>query len=115
MQATLRGLNLTLALALEIGMLAAFGFAGLAATEIWWLRWVLMLALPALAIVLWAVWAAPRARKRRLKGPALLLFKVVMFGAAAALLWASGQAAAGGLFAVLAAINLLAGMALGQE
>lgn len=35
METTLKGLNLALAFALEIAMLAAFGFAGLAATGIW--------------------------------------------------------------------------------
>ena len=40
---------------------------------------MLAVGLPAIAIVLWALWAAPRAGKRRLKMPALLVFKVCDF------------------------------------
>jgi hypothetical protein len=104
----LRNANLLLAFIIEVAMLAAFCFAGWMATPVLWLRIVLAVGLPGLAILLWAVWAAPKAGKRRLPMPQLLIFKVVMFALATAAWWAAGQAFIGSIFAALAAINLLA-------
>ena len=103
----LRGGNLVLAFAVELAMLAGFAVAGWAATPILWLRIVLALALPGLAIAMWAVWAAPKARKRRLKPGPLLLFKLAIFGAATIAWWLAGQGFIAAIFGTLAAINLL--------
>jgi len=111
---SLRSGNMLLAFLLEVAMLAAFCYAGWTATPILWLRIVLAVGLPALAIVLWGMWAAPRAGKRRLKMPALMIFKAIIF-AAATVAWAiAGQAFIGAIFAVLAAINVLAMLAFRQ-
>ena len=60
--------NMALAFAVEIAMLAGFAFAGWAATDILWLRIILAIMLPGIAIAMWAVWAAPKASKKtRLK------------------------------------------------
>ena len=99
--------NLALAFAVELAMLAGFAVAGWAATPILWLRIMLAVALPALAATVWAVWAAPRARKRRLKPVPLLLFKLVAFGAAMLAWWLAGHELLAAIFGVLAAINLL--------
>lgn len=112
---TLRAANLTLAFLLELGMLAAFAVAGWAATEIGWLRLVLAIGWPALAIVLWAVWAAPKAGKRRLKPAPLLVFKILIFAVATVAWWAAGQGFVAAVFGVLAAINLAAATAFGQS
>lgn len=99
--------NLALAFAVELAMLAAFAFAGWAATPILWLRFVLTIALPGIAIVLWSVWAAPKAKKRRLKPGPLFLFKLAIF-AVATLAWAlAGFPFIAAVFGTLAAINLL--------
>jgi len=112
---TFRSGNLLLAFLLELAMLAAFCIFGwTAAGEATWLKFVLALGLPALAIAAWAIWGAPRSRTR-LKGRGLLIFKIVMFGLATVAWWGAGQTFIGTIFAVLAAINLLAGMAFGQE
>jgi hypothetical protein len=99
--------NLALAFAVEIAMLAAFAVAGWASTPILWLRIVLTIALPAIAILTWAVWAAPKARKRRLKPGPLLVFKLVIFGFATLAWWLAGLGLIAAIFGVLAAINLL--------
>lgn len=110
MIATLRGANLALAFLLELAMLAALAFAGWMASDVFWLRLVLAIALPGLAIVLWGLFAAPRSA-RRLEGRALLGFKIIIFAVAAAALWAAGQALAAVVFGALVAINLgLAGV-----
>ena len=103
---SLRRANLLLAFIIELGMLVAFCYAGWAVTHVLWLRIVVAIALPALAIVLWATWAAPKAGKRRLKMPALLWFKLGMFAAATGALWGVGEAFIGSVFGVLALVNL---------
>ena len=109
-----RSANLLLAFSLELAMLAAFFAAGLA-LPLGWLRYALAAALVGLAIATWGVWAAPRAGKRRLKMPALLWFKLLMFALATAAWWVAGQGFIGSIFGVLAAINLMAASALGQH
>ena len=104
---SLRRGNMLLAFLLELGMLAAFCFAGWAATGILWLRIILAIGLPALAILLWAVWAAPKAGKRRLKMPQLMIFKVIIFAFATAAWWAAGQAFIASIFGALVVINVL--------
>ena len=114
MLASLRNGNLLLAFLLELAMLAAFALAGWVSTNILWLRIVLAVGLPGIAIVLWAVWAAPRAGKRRLKPTPLLLFKLIMFGFATAAWWVAGQSFIGAIFGALAVIHLSAAAAFRQ-
>ncbi len=107
MLTSLRRGNLLLAFLLELGMLAAFCFAGWVSTPVIWLRLLLAVGLPAVAIVAWALWAAPRAGKRRLKMPALMIFKVAIFALATAAWWAAGQAFLASIFGALVVINVL--------
>jgi hypothetical protein len=111
---SLRSGNLLLAFLLEVAMLVAFCRAGWSATRVMWLRIVLAIGLPAVAIALWAVWAAPRAGKRRLKMPALLIFKAVIFVLAGAAWWVAGQAFIASIFTALVAINFVGMWAFGQ-
>jgi hypothetical protein len=106
--------NLALAFAVEIAMLAAFAAAGWVATPILWLRIGLAIALPGIAIVLWSVWAAPKAKKRRLKPGPLLVFKIIILGFATLAWWIAGLGLIAALFGVLAAINLLGIVAFRQ-
>jgi hypothetical protein len=106
--------NLALAFFVELAMLVAFAAAGWAATPILWLRIVLMVALPGIAIAMWAVWAAPKAKKRRLKPGPLLLFKTIIFAAATLAWWVAGMGLIAAIFGVLAAINLLGIVAFRQ-
>jgi hypothetical protein len=106
--------NLALAFAVEIAMLAAFAAAGWASTPILWLRIVLTIALPGIAILLWAVWAAPKAKKRRLKPRPLLLFKLIIFGFATLAWWFAGMGLIAAVFGALATINLLGIVAFRQ-
>jgi hypothetical protein len=105
---SLRSGNLLLAFLMEVAMLAAFCVAGWSLDTAIWLRIVLAVGLPGVAIAAWAAWAAPRAGKRRLKMPALLIFKIVMFALATAAWWVAHQEFFAAVFAVLAAINLAA-------
>ena len=102
----LRAGNMALAFAVELAMLAGFALAGWSATPILWLRVVLAMALPGIAIVLWAIWAAPKAKKWRLKPRPLMAFKLIIFAAATLAWWLAGQPFAAAVFGTLAAINL---------
>jgi hypothetical protein len=110
----MRNGNLLLALLIEIVMLVAFCAAGWSVPGALWLKIVLAVALPGLAIVAWGLWAAPKAGERRLKMPALIYFKAVMFGLAVVAFWFAGQGFIGTVFAVLAAINLVAAITFRQ-
>ncbi len=114
MMQMLRVGNLVLAFALELAMLAAYFVTGWWSTDIMWLRFVLAIGLPALAIVLWAVWAAPKARKTRLHGAPLVTFKLLIFGVAVAGLCAVGWWIPGVTLAVLVVANLAAAAMFGQ-
>lgn len=114
MQSSLKNGNLALAFAVELAMLAAFALAGWTATPILWLRLILTVALPGIAIVMWAVWAAPKAKKRRLKPGPLFLFKVIIFGFATLAWWLAGMSLIAAIFGTLAAINLIAAAAFKQ-
>jgi hypothetical protein len=114
MFSSLRAGNLALAFAIELAMLAAFAVAGWSATPILWLRIVLAIGLPGLAILLWAVWAAPKAGKRRLKPRPLLLFKIVIFGFATLAWWLAGLGFIAAVFGTLAAVNVLGMVAFRQ-
>jgi len=111
---SLRGGNLMLAFVLEVAMLAAFALAGWTRPSVLWVRVVLAIGLPASAILLWAVWAAPKAGKRRLRMPALLIFKFAIFAVATAAWWAAGQPFIAAVFGTLVVINLGAAMLFGQ-
>ncbi len=111
---SLRSGNMLLAFLLEVAMLAAFCYAGWVSTNTLWLRIVLAVGLPALAILLWAVWAAPKAGKRRLKMPGLMIFKLAIFAAATLAWWVAGQAFFAAIFGALVVINLLGMLAFRQ-
>ncbi len=103
----MRAGNLALAFAVELAMLAGFATAGWAATPVLWLRLALAVALPGIAIALWAVFAAPKAKKRRLAPRPLLLFKLVLFSLATLAWWVAGLPFIAAVFGALAAVNLL--------
>jgi hypothetical protein len=111
---SLRSGNMLLAFLLEVAMLAAFCYAGWVLPPVMWLRIGLAIGLPALAIVLWGMWAAPRAGKRRLKMPALMIFKLIIFALATAAWVVAGQAFIAAIFGALVVINLLAMLAFRQ-
>jgi len=111
----LRNANLGLALLLELSMLLALSVwaESLEGMDLLMRGMVAVLAVGA-AMTVWAVWGAPRS-ERRLVGPALLMFKIGMFGIAALALWAAGLGWWAALFSVLVAMNLALAQVWGQE
>lgn len=95
--------NLALAFLTELGALLGFAMAGMLASG--WLQLVAGAAGVVAFVVLWGIFAAPRS-KRRLKGLALVGFKVGMFAVAVLILVLAGFVGWAALLAVLVAINL---------
>jgi hypothetical protein len=96
--------NLGLAFALELSAIAALGYWGFHVPGSATIRIVLGIGAPALAIVLWALFAAPKAT---FAAPAWYgLTAALVFGGAAAGLWMSDQRVPGVLLPVLFVANL---------
>ena len=75
-------INLVLRLLLELAMIAALFTWGVRVADPMWLKTLLGVAAPALAVFLWGALIAPRA-PRRLADPARLVLEIVLFGLAA--------------------------------
>lgn len=81
--------NLGLAFLLELGAVAALGYWGWRTGGTLPIRLTLAIAVPAVAVVLWGLFAAPQAT---VSVPVLaVLTKVVVFGGAAMALWQLDQ------------------------
>jgi hypothetical protein len=110
----LKLLNLALAFALELVMLAAFGiFAFAVLPDSWW-RFVLATAQIGVAIVLWARWAAPKSATR-LPMPRRALFKVVMLESGAIALALAGEPVGAAVVGAAVILNLTLAWLWGQE
>jgi hypothetical protein len=105
--------NLAAAFLLELCMLGAFAFWGFRTGEGLLMQLVLGIGVPALAVVLWGVFLAPKSG-RRLTGSAYLALKALLFGLAALALAAAGQTALALIFAAAAAINQALLLAWGE-
>ncbi|GAB3552524.1 YrdB family protein [Spirosoma fluminis] len=82
--------NQVLAFALELCMLYMLGAWGYETGESNGWKYVLAIGVPAIAIVLWGYYAAPRS-DHRLVYPDLSMFKLVLFGSTAFVWYKSGH------------------------
>ncbi|MER7951572.1 YrdB family protein [Streptomyces sp. NPDC096079] len=96
--------NEGLAFLLELAALAVLAWWGWEAAENVALRLLCAVAAPALAAVVWGLFAAPRARFRVPLG-VVLLVQALVFGAAAAALLALGRPVWATAFGLVALVN----------
>lgn len=101
-KAGLRAANALLGFVLEVALLATLVYWGLAQSSPWNL--VLAIGLPAVTVVLWGVFLAPRSERRLAPGPVRWL-ALLAFLAGAAALAAAGAPGFAVLLAVCAAVN----------
>lgn len=101
---TLKNTNLGLAFLLELCALVAFGYWGFTVGPNLLLKIVLVIGIPALAILWWSLFGAPTANWQ-LKGGWYWLMKIVFFGLAIAGLFAAGQRTWSIAFLVVFIIN----------
>ena len=100
----LKGVNLGLAFLLELGVLVALGYWGFTVGPNTFLKFVLGLGAPALAVVVWAIFGAPKS-STQLQGVAYLVLQAVFFGGGALALVVAGQRGWGIAFALIALVN----------
>ena len=106
--------NLVLTLLLELGVLAALAYWGFATGSTVPVKIVLGIGAPAVAIIVWAIWGAPRS-ERHLQGVSYWLLRLVFDAAGVGALYVTGQQALGTIFALVAALNCLLGYAWKQN
>jgi hypothetical protein len=85
----LKAANMVLSFIIEVVILLAFGYWGFREFH-GFAAWLFGLGVPAAAIIIWGIWAAPKSNKR-LKQPGLVILKLVLFGLAGLALLAAGQ------------------------
>jgi uncharacterized protein DUF2568 len=100
----LKGMNLGVAFLLELGAVVAYGYWGFVVGPNTLAKIALGLGAPALAIIVWAIFGAPRS-KRHFQGAAYLGLQAVFFGGAALALAVAGQPGVGIAFALIAIVN----------
>jgi hypothetical protein len=108
-----RAINLGLAFLLELAALAALAYWGYRLDASVGVRWVVALGAPLALALTWSRIAAPTARRRLARTP-LLGFKLLVFTAAAALLYSTGQHGLGIVFEAATLLNLGLGVAWEQ-
>ncbi|MER6925906.1 YrdB family protein [Streptomyces spiralis] len=96
--------NEALAFLLELAALGFLSWWGFGAGHQGALRILLGVGTPLLAAVVWALFAAPRARLRP-RLPLVLVVKALVFGAGAAALYGAGHPVAAGAVAVVTVAN----------
>ncbi|MEO8684533.1 MAG: YrdB family protein [Devosia sp.] len=109
----IKGVNLGLAFAVELAMLAGLGIWAFGLSQETWVRWGLVVPVIGVAVALWAVLAAPAAATR-LPEPGLTLLKIALFGATTVALAQAGQGFWALVFSVVAAGNLALAALWGQ-
>ena len=97
----LKGMNLGVAFLLELGAVAAYGYWGFIVGPNTLTKIALGLGAPALAIIVWAIFGAPRSQTH-LEGAAYLALQAIFFGGAALALAVAGQRGVGVAFALIA-------------
>lgn len=85
----LKALNAGLAFALELAMLAAFGYWGYRFGDALWLKWLVAIAIPVLTAAGWGLFFAPRAPRRLPLLPGALLSLGLFLLSAVALYYAN--------------------------
>jgi hypothetical protein len=98
---------------LELCTLAALGYGGFEIAS-GWLAWVLAVALPLAAAVIWGMFIAPKARRPTVD-PVRIVLEGGLFGAAGVALVAAGQTTLGTVLWIAAAVHLALTFVLGQR
>ena len=110
----MRSLNLGFRFILELVVLASMLLWGFSSSDNLLIQLVLGIGAAAAVIAVWGTFVAPKAA-RRLEDPMRVALEVVVFGAGALALIASGYLIAGVLLAVTAAISIALMFAWGQR
>lgn len=97
-------INQVVAFLLEIGMFIAFGYWGFHQGKTNLLKYSFAIVLPAIAIILWGFFAAPKS-EYRLEFPPRIIFELCLFAIASFFLYKTGNSKLAIWFGVIALIN----------
>ncbi|MGE5463471.1 MAG: YrdB family protein [Syntrophothermus sp.] len=100
----LKGTNLLVRFLLELCMLAAVGYWGFKTHSSWALKILLGIGLPILIAVIWGWLMAPRSA-HRLSGIPFLVMDILLLGAGALALYASGLVNLAWIYAVVLIVS----------
>ncbi|MCI2957910.1 YrdB family protein [Agromyces atrinae] len=98
------GPNEILRFFLELFAFLSLGIWGFLAFEEWWLKFVVGLGAPLVAILVWALFRSPKA-VFRIDAFAKAIIEIAVFTAAALAWWTLGQPIVAVVFAVVAAVS----------
>ena len=85
-------------------MIVAFVYFGFHYPGIILIKYILVIILPVISMALWGYFAAPKS-KHQLPQPRRYFFALIMFGAAVALLFLTGNIILASAFAILVVVN----------
>lgn len=100
----LKLIHLTLAFALELGMLASMAYWGFQQGNNTIVKYIYAIALPLIAMVLWGIFAAPKS-DTRIAFPTRLVFEMSLFAIAAFMLYKTGKINLALIFLILAVMS----------
>ena len=109
----IKNANLALSFLLELCVLVALGYWGFQTGQGTIAKIGLGIGAPMVAMVVWALFGAPKSAWR-LQGPWFLILRVVFFGSAAVALFTAGQRVLGMAFALVFVLNCTLIYALAQ-
>ncbi|GET25906.1 YrdB family protein [Prolixibacter sp. NT017] len=101
----IKQINLLVSFLLEMGLIILAGLWGFQQGESSLTKYVLAIAVPAVIILLWGVWAAPKS-KRRLKNPVRTIFKLAMMALAVYFAYSSRHLGWALSFAIISILNV---------
>jgi hypothetical protein len=97
-------INLGLRFALELCLLAAFGYWGFQLERGWLVRIVVGIGVPLLVAVVWGMFIAPKALNL-LAEPGRFLLELLLFALGAGVLWLAGRTSLGAALLITFLIN----------
>jgi hypothetical protein len=106
--------NLLVAFLLEIGLLILVAYWGFRQGKNETMKYVLVIIMPAIVIVLWGVFAAPKSRYR-LQNPFRTIFKLSMFAVATFAGYDTGHVILAWCFGVITILNVSLAMIFSQD
>lgn len=110
----MKQLNLLLSFLLELVLITLFGYWGYQQGETETTKYIFALVLPAILILIWGLWAAPKS-KRRLKNPIRSIFKLSLFAIGVFFCIDSGHATLAIWFAAITVANVILAFLFAQD
>ena len=107
----IKQINQLLVFLVELGMLVSLGYAGFHMGKSILIKYVLAIALPLIAAIIWGIWEAPRSQYR-LHQPFRSLLALLLFLSAAFLLYRTGKSGIASIFGIAAIITHLLALVL---